>query len=395
MNTEIRRALVAVFIARSAANGALRVVYPFLPTIARGLDVSPAALSSLIAVRNLGGLATPLVARLSERRGRRWMMLVAMGAVTLGCALTAVSNLFIVAGLGIVLVGFAVPAFGIPMQAWFGDRVPYSERGRVFGITELTWSVSLLAIVPLSGFLIQLTSWRAPFVLVGVAAAVGTVAVARGITSDRPHEYTKRSLKLTAPRIRILAIAMLFSMAAEIPFVVYAQWLEGSFALSVAGIGTFTIAVVVAEVLGEGLVTVYSDRWGLRRMVLGGLFVSGLAYLAFSLTGLGLAFATLVVIIWIASFEVTVVAAIPFTSEMTLEARDRLLSLFTVMIACGRAVGALAAQPIFAAGGMELVGVVSAVCVGLATLLLLGVKEHTQPDPDHSPRRGLTHQQRD
>jgi MFS transporter, DHA1 family, inner membrane transport protein len=381
MNREIRRALVAVFIARSAANGALRVIYPFLPAIARGLDVSPAALSSLVAIRNLGGLATPAVARLSERRGRRWMMLVAMGGVTLGCALTAASNLFIVAGLGIVLVGFAVPAFGIPMQAWFGDRVPYSERGRVFGITELTWSVSLLAVVPLSGFLIELTSWRAPFVLVGVAAAIGTVAVARGIDSDRPRERTERSLKLTAPRIRILAIALLFSMAAEIPFVVYAQWLEDSFALSIAGIGTFTIAVVVAEVFGEGLVTLYADRWGLRRMFLGGLLISGLAYLAFSLTGGGLAFATLVVIVWIASFEVTVVAAIPFTSEMTVEARERLLSLFTVMIACGRAMGALAAQPIFAAGGMELVGVVSAACVGLATLLLFGVKEHNRADP--------------
>jgi MFS transporter, DHA1 family, inner membrane transport protein len=381
MTREIRRALWATFIARSAANGALRVVYPFLPTIARGLGVSPAALSSLIAVRNLGGLATPLVARLSERRGRRWMMLVAMGAVTLGCALTAASNLFIVAGLGIVLVGFAKPAFDIPMQAWFGDRVPYSERGRVFGITELTWSVGLLAVVPLSGFLIQLTNWRAPFVLVGIASAVGTIVVARGIDSDRPHEHIRRSLKLTGPRIRILAIALLFSIAAEIPFIVYAQWLEGSFALSVAGIGTFTIAVVIAEVLGEGLVTLYSDRWGLRRMVLGGLLISGLSYLAFSLTGWGLAFATLVVIIWIASFEVTIVAAIPFASEMTIEARDRLLSLFAVMVASGRALGALAAQPLFAAGGIELVGLISAACVGVATLLLLGLREHTGSDP--------------
>ncbi|MGH2698825.1 MAG: MFS transporter [Actinomycetota bacterium] len=381
MTREIRRALVATFIARSAANGALRMVYPFLPAIARGLGVSPAALSSLIAVRNLGGLATPVVARLSERRGRRWMMLVAMGAVTLGCFLTAASNLFVVAGLGIVLVGFAVPAFAIPMQAWFGDRVPYSERGRVFGITELTWSVGLLAVVPLSGFLIQVTSWRAPFVLVGIGAAIGTSVVARGIESDRPHEHVERSLKLTGPRIRVLASALLFSIAAEIPFVVYAQWLESSFALSVAGIGTFTIVVVVAEVLGEGLVTVYSDRWGLRRMVLGGLLVSGVAYLAFSLTGSALAFAGLVVIVWIASFEVTVVATIPFASEMTVEARDRLLSLFAVMFACGRAVGALVAQPLFAVGDMGLVGFVSAGLVGAATLLLLGVREHATP-PD-------------
>ena len=380
MTGEIRRALVATFIARSAANGALRVVYPFLPVIARGLGVSPAALSSLIALRNLGGLATPVVARLAERRGRRWMMLVAMVAVTLGCTLTASSSVFILAGIGIVVVGFALPAFAIPMQAWFGDRVPYSERGRVFGITELTWSVGLLAVVPISGFLIERTSWRAPFILVAVASAIGTVAVTQGIGSDRPQERIPRSLKLTPPRVRILATAMLVSIAAEIPFIVYGQWLEGSFGLSVAGIGTFTIAVVIAELLGEGLVTVYADRWGLRRMFLGGLLVSGLAYLALSLTGSALVLATIVVVVWIASFEVTIVAAIPFASEMATEARERLLSLFTVMIATGRAVGALIAQPLFTTGGIGLVGVVSAVCVGVAALLLLGVEEHASPD---------------
>src|ERR671918_954444 len=380
MTGEIRRALVATFIARSAANGALRVVYPFLPVIARGLGVSPAALSSLIALRNLGGLATPVVARLAERRGRRWMMLVAMVAVTLGCTLTASSSVLLLAGIGIVVVGFALPAFAIPMQAWFGDRVPYSERGRVFGITELTWSVGLLAVVPISGFLIERTSWRAPFILVAVASAIGTVAVTQGIGSDRPQERIPRSLKLTPPRVRILATAMLVSIAAEIPFIVYGQWLEGSFGLSVAGIGTFTIAVVIAELLGEGLVTVYADRWGLRRMFLGGLLVSGLAYLAFSLTGSALVLATIVVVVWIASFEVTIVAAIPFASEMATEARERLLSLFTVMIATGRAVGALIAQPLFTTGGIGRVGVVSAVCVGVAALLLLGVEEHASPD---------------
>ncbi|MGH2752189.1 MAG: MFS transporter [Actinomycetota bacterium] len=376
MDRDVRRALVATFIARSAANGAVRVVYPFLPAIARGLGVSPAALASLIALRNLGGLATPAVARLSERRGRRWMMLVAMVAVTLGCILTSTAGTLLVAGAGIILVGFANPAFAIPMQAWFGDRVPYSERGRIFGITELTWSVGLLAAVPLSGVLIELTSWRAPFIIVGIASALGAVAIARGIDSDRPHEHVRRKLELTAPRVRMLMAVLLFIAAAEIPFVVYGQWLEDSFGLSVAGIGAFTVVVVVAELLGEGLVTVYADRWGLRRMFFGGLMLSGVAYLGFSVTGSTLIIGALVVIVWIASFEVTIVAAIPFASEMAADARERLLSLFAVMVAGGRAAGALAAQPLFAAGGITLAGFVSAACVGAAALLLWGVKEH-------------------
>jgi predicted MFS family arabinose efflux permease len=116
-------------------------------------------------------------------------------------------------------------------------------------------------------------------------------------------------------------------------------------------------------------------------MVLGGLAVSAVAYLAFSITGSTLLLAALVVIVWIASFEVTIVAAIPFASEMAVGARERLLSLFAVMIALGRAIGAIMAQPLYSFGGIGLVGFVSAGCVVAAILLLLAVKEHDAAVP--------------
>ena len=376
MTSDVRRALIATFIARTAANAGLRVVYPFLPAIARGLGVSPAALASLVAVRNLGGLTTPLAARASERHGRRRMMVIAMAAVALGCALTALTTFFLVAGVGIVLVGLAKPAFDIPMLSWFADRVPYKERGRIFGITELTWSVALIVTVPLSGVLIEITDWRAPFVLVALLASAGTAATLWGIDSDAPHEHVTRKVALTAPLIRVLVVAALFSVAAEIPFIVYGQWLEGSFGLSVAGIGAFTLVIVAGELAGEALIVIAADRWGLRRMFLGGLVMSVGTYLGFSVTGSSIATAILVVVLWIGAFEVTIVAALPFASELAADARDRVLSMVVVMIAVGRAIGALAAQPLYSAGGIGLAGLTSAACAALAAIILLGVKEH-------------------
>jgi MFS transporter, DHA1 family, inner membrane transport protein len=376
MRPGIKRALLSTFIARTAANAGLRVVYPFFPEIARGLGVTPAALASVVALRNLGGFATPAVARISEKKGRRWMMVAAMIAVTAGVALTAGSELFVVAGAGIVIVGFAKPAFDVSMQAWFGDRVPYGERGRVFGITELTWAVALLVTVPASGFLIQATDWRAPFVIVTVMAGVGTIAVSRMIERDRPHEHVERKLVITPERARVLGAVLLFILASEIIFVVYGQWLEDAFGLSVAGIGTFTLVVVVAEFAGEGLVAAVADRWGLRRMFLAGLLVSGVAYLGLAATGTMLLVAVVVVAVWIAAFEVTIVAAIPFISEMAVDSRDRMLSWLAIMISSGRAIGALLGQPLFSAGGIRLSGVVAALCVAVAAVLLLGVTEH-------------------
>ena len=373
-DSQIRRALGVTFFARTAANAGLRLVYPFLPAIARGLGVSTGSLSAFVALRNLSGLATPIAARASERYGRRWMMVVAMILVALGAGLSALGGTLALVGFGIVVVGLAKPAFDISMQAWFGDRVPYRERGRVFGITELTWSVALLLVVP-AGRLIELTDWRAPFVMVSLLAAVGAVGVARGIPSDRPMERVTHKLRFTSRRVSALAAVLLLSAAAENAFIVYGQWLEGSFGLSLTTIGAFTLVVVVAEVVGEGVVATFADRWGLRTTVLGGLFGSAAAYLAFSATGSSLLVAGLVVALWIASFEITIVAAIPMVSGLTEEARDRLLSFMAVTISLGRAVGALSGQALFSAGGITATGAVSALLVGVAALLLLQVDD--------------------
>lgn len=386
MTPEVRRALKAVFVARTAANGGLRVVYPFLPAIARGLGVPIGALANLVALRNLGGITTPIAARASEAWGRRRLMVVAMMAITAGCALSAGASSLAMAGVGIVLVGIAKPVFDVPMQSWFGERVPYQERGRVFGITELTWSVALLATVPISGLLIELTSWRAPFVLIAMFAAVGTVAIFLGISSDVPHRHVARPLEITAPRVRMLASVLLWSSAAEIPFIVYGRWLEEIFGLSVAGIGVFTVVVVAAELAGEGLVVVVADRIGLRRMIYGGLVVSILAYASFAAVGASLVLAICVVSVWIAAFEVTIVATIPLVSELAVESRDRLLSLLSVAIALGRGGGAVVALALYDSGGIALAGFSSAGLAILASLLIVSVEGPQSEKPFPSPR---------
>ena len=378
MRRDIKRALAAVFVARTAASAGLRVVYPFLPAVARGLGVSPGTLASVIALRNLGGFTTPLVAPVSERHGRRSIMLVAMAAVVAGAAITATGS-FAAAAIGIVVVGFAKTTFDLPMQAWFGDRVPYEERGRVFGITELTWATSLLVAAPASGFLIAATDWRAPFVLIAVLAAVGIVAVMRGLQPDPPREHVARSLEFDSSIRRVIAIVVLFIMASEIVFIVYGQWLEADFGLSVAGIGTFTLAIAAAEVMGEGLVAAVSDRVGLKRMWLGGLVVTAFAYLSFGMVGSSLAMAVVVVVVWITAFEVTIVSSIPFVSELS-DARERVLSTLLVSIGIGRAAGALVAQPLYSGGGIARGTVVSAACVAVGALLLGGIPDHVMRD---------------
>lgn len=373
---EVRRALVAALVARTAMSGGLRVVYPFLPAIARGLDTSLGVLGGLLAARGAVSLLAPAAARVSERTGRRTIMLLGAAAALAGAVVAAVAPSVAVLGLGFVLIGLAKPLFDPAMQGWFADRVPFERRGRVLGVTELSWALGLLVTVPLSGVLIARTSWRAQFVVAAVLGAVGLATVAVLVRPDRPSTHERRPLTLTRPIVTMLGVVVAFSTSAEMLFVVYGAWLEDELGLRVAAIGAFTIVVVLAELTGEGTVAAVGDRFGLKRAVLGGLLGSALAYVALGAVGASLGAAVAVVALWFVSFEITIVATIPITSGLVEEGRDRLLSLQVAAVAVARGAGALLGPWLFGRGGIALTGRAAAVLAVLAALALL-----TVPDP--------------
>jgi MFS transporter, DHA1 family, inner membrane transport protein len=379
LSTEVRAALVAVLIARTAVNGGYRIVYPFLPEIARGLGVTLGVMGVLLALRAAAGLAAPLVPRLAERLGRRATMVLGLGATLLGCALLGGAPGVGVAGAGLVVTGLAKPLFDIPMQGWFGARVPYARRGRVLGTTELTWALSLGLALP-AGFLIAAWSWRAPFALVGVVAVIGLVAVLRLIGGDRPAEVVRVPLQRSPAVLAILGVVLLFRLAAELLFVVYGTWLEVDFGLSVAAIGAFTLVVVGAELVGEGSVTAFADRVGLKRSILFGLLGSSAVYASLGLVGGSLPAAIAAVVGWFVMFEITIVATVPFVTGIAGESRERLLSLVSAVSVAATGAAALAGPQLFARGGMALCGLVAAGCALAGAAVLSRI-----PSPDGGP----------
>jgi len=369
LSSEVRAALLAVLVARTAVNGAHRIVYPFLPEIARGLGVSLGVMGGLLALRSAAGLAAPLVPRLAESLGRRTLMLVATAGTVLGCLLLAGASGVAMAAAGLLTAGLAKPLFDIPMQGWFGARVPYERRGRVLGVTELTWALSLLLALP-AGFLITATSWRAPFALIAVLAAVGAAVVARLIRGDRPATTVRAPLRMTGIAAGILGVVLLFRLAAELLFVVYGTWLEADFGLSVAAIGVFTLVVVAAELIGEGTVAAVADRVGLKRSVLIGLLGSAVVYASLGFVGGSLPAAVLAVVGWFVLFEITIVATIPLVTGIAGDSRERLLSLVAAVSVLAGGAAALMAPQLFAVGGMGLCGLVAAGCALTGAALL-------------------------
>jgi predicted MFS family arabinose efflux permease len=380
---EVRRALVATLVARTAINGGSRGPFPFLPAIARGLGVPLETVGLLQGVKVFAGLGAPLLVRPAERFGRRALMLAALVVLLAGCALFAFRPPLALAFVGFALIGVAKVAYDVPMQAWFGDRVPVERRGRVLGITELTWALSLLLVVPVSGLLIPVIGWQAPFLVTGVLAVAGVVAVLALLEPDRPTHHEPRPFRLRSRHAALLAAAAAVWVAAELLFTVYGAWLEDDLGMSVPAIGVFTLLVVTAEFLGEGAVAVLSDRVGLRRSAIGGLVGSAAAYAALGRVGGSLPLAIVVVFVWFACFEVAIVAMIPFVSVLAQESPERLLAWFAVAMTLGRAAGAVIGPRLYQAGGIGVSGQVAAAGTLLAAVLLLAVR--TAPAAEARP----------
>ena len=86
--TEIARLLSAILATRFVINTAFRIGYAFAPELSRGLGVDLEAWSTLVGVRSGMGVFAPVFGALSDRVGRRTVMLGG-SALFVGCALLA------------------------------------------------------------------------------------------------------------------------------------------------------------------------------------------------------------------------------------------------------------------------------------------------------------------
>ncbi|MGI8876002.1 MAG: MFS transporter [Egibacteraceae bacterium] len=381
----MQRALAGVVLARMAVNGGIRVVYPFLPVIADGLGVSLQVVAMLVASRSLAGLAAPWIARLVSSYHHRTLMLTSQVLVVTGCLMIAASQAAptpirtAVAAAGFVATGLARPLFDLPMQAWVSAHVPPTSRGRALGVTELGWSLSLVATVPAAGVLIGRFGWHSPFLLVAGLAAAGALALMialRRETLSVPDVPAPAHMSMMTRRVPAgLAIcvgALLAVAAGESLLVMYGEWLAQDFGMSVAQIGASTVLVVAAELAGEGFVVAASDRLGLCRSLFTGLLLSATAYVALGLIGGHMWLAVAAIALLFVAFEVTVVVLIAFASTVMSTAAEgvRLLGGLMVAVACGNAIGAVLAPPIFSRGGIGLLGTASAGAVMAAAAVL-------------------------
>ena len=146
-----RSQLIVISLLRTVLNTMHRMVYPFLTVFARGLGVDVVSISFALTGRNVVGIFGPLLAPISDVRGRKLGMLIGVGLFTLGTGMVAIHPGVLTFAAALILAILSKSLFDPAVHAYFGDRVAYEKRGTAVAITELAWSAAFIAGVPAHG----------------------------------------------------------------------------------------------------------------------------------------------------------------------------------------------------------------------------------------------------
>jgi predicted MFS family arabinose efflux permease len=377
----LRFQVAILTLSRLVLNTGLRMVYPFLPAFARGLGVPVAALAPLVSLRGFAALLSPVFAPISERFGRRPVLMISMLVFSAGCSIVVLWPAYWPFGLSLAIISLSKVIYDPAMQAYIGDVVPYQRRGRVLAVTELSWAGAFFLGMPAVGFVIQQQGWTAPFVwlgLFGVAAALllwrslpGPVADQRSGTVTTIRE----TVKVIADQRVIWAAAFyvfLVMAANELLLIIYGVWMEENFNLTLTTLGLATSVIGIAELTGEILTGFSIDRIGKRRFLIITGFVSALMYLAVPFVSVTLTMTLLALFSLFVFFEMTVVGGVPLMSELVPSARGIVLSVALASGGLGRGIGALIGPAIWQFGNIRAIGLTSAVMM-LAALVILAI----------------------
>ncbi len=372
-------------LARLFFNTAARFAYPFAPALSRGLDVPLTSITSLLAASQLTGLFGLISGPLCDRWGRRRMMFAGSamlaGGMLFGGALPVYGGVL----LALFLAGLGKTFYDPAVQAYVGEWIPYERRGRVIGLSEFAWAGSSLLGVPLVGLLMDRLGWRSPFFLLGgmglfSAAAVmilfprdprqrPSVGIAAGLWQAW-RRVSKESAVLCA-----LGFGLLISAASQNLFVVYGVWMEEAFGLSIVALGTISLVIGVAELLGEGLTAFIADQLGLKRAVVAGSVLLVMGYALLPWVGRSLSWALVGLFIIFLSFEFTVVTALSLVTEILPGARATMMSGLMAASSLGRVIGVAVGGLVWLAGGLTANALVAAVITGSALVcLVLGLR---------------------
>jgi predicted MFS family arabinose efflux permease len=150
------------------------VIIPLLPDLPRLTGASAGAVSWMVTATLLSGaVLTPVLGRAGDMYGKRRVLMAALGLMTVGSVLCALSS-----DIGVLIAARAMSGAAsavVPLSiSILRDELPPERRGSAVALMSSTVGIGAALGLPLAAVIIQYADWHAMF---WVTSALGTLGV--------------------------------------------------------------------------------------------------------------------------------------------------------------------------------------------------------------------------
>ena len=167
------------------------IVFPLLPFYAQNLDASPLMIGVLISSFSVAQLATaPLWGRLSDRYGRKPMLLVGLGAAGIAFIVFGLANSYWLLLLSRTIQGAGGGTTGV-VQAYVGDSTDPRQRARALGWISAATSTGVMIGPVIGSAAAHLGTW-APGFIAALLCLVNVIFAWRLLPESSPAQERPR-----------------------------------------------------------------------------------------------------------------------------------------------------------------------------------------------------------
>jgi DHA1 family tetracycline resistance protein-like MFS transporter len=304
--TSSRAALTFVLLSVFIDSLGFGIIIPSLPPVIMELTGEPVSTAArwgglLMAVyAGLQFLMAPVFGALSDRFGRRPVLLASLFAFGVDFLLTGLATSMVWLFLGRAFAGVFGASFATA-GAYIGDISDDTDRARNFGLIGAAWGSGFTLGPVIGGFVAEEIGLRAPF-YVAAALALANVIFGWFVLPEslpperrRPFEWSRanpfgalRSMALMPAVAGLLVAAFLYQVAHDSLPAVWMYYVQHKFGWgpSESGWSLTFVGVMTVLVMG-GLTGALVPKLGERRAIVIGFLLMTVGFLAYALVPYG------------------------------------------------------------------------------------------------------------
>jgi len=178
------------------------IVLPILPRYAEDLEITPTVIGLLVASYSVAQMiCSPLLGRLSDRIGRKPVLILSLCGTAAGSLLTGLAGTVWLLFLGRIVDGASGASVSVA-QAAVADVATPEERPRLLGLLGAAFGVGFV-VGPAIGTLAALGGPHIPFLVAAVISSTNALVAVRRLPETHPMVRARSAEPIDGPAIEI------------------------------------------------------------------------------------------------------------------------------------------------------------------------------------------------